>query len=120
MSRPERLGVDAIGADVTGTAQASRGRRASRRSDGRLAWVMAGPAILLLVTFLAVPFILAFVLSFTNQRLLSPNPAEFVGTQNFARLLTVQLLTLEPQVDSATGEPSIPRSATSRGRTQLT
>jgi len=66
---------------------------------------MAGPAILLLITFLAVPFVLAFVLSFTNQRLLSPNPTEFVGTQNFARLLTVQLLTLEPEIDPATGEP---------------
>ena len=41
---------------------------------------MAGPAILLLITFLAVPFVLAFVLSFTNQRLLSPNPTEFVGS----------------------------------------
>jgi multiple sugar transport system permease protein len=80
-------------------------RTASRRSDRRLAWLMAGPAVLLLITFLAVPFVLAFVLSFTNQRLLSPNPTEFVGTTNFARLLTVQLLTLEPELDPATGEP---------------
>ncbi len=66
---------------------------------------MAGPAVLLLITFLAVPFVLAFVLSFTNQRLLSPNPTDFVGTQNFARLLTVQFLTLEPVIDTVTGEP---------------
>jgi multiple sugar transport system permease protein len=105
MSRPERPAGDRDGAAVTPMGQAGGRRKASMRSDGRLAWVMAGPAILLLVTFLAVPFILAFVLSFTNQRLLSPDPAEFVGTQNFARLLTVQLLTLEPEIDSATGEP---------------
>jgi multiple sugar transport system permease protein len=66
---------------------------------------MAGPAILLLVTFLAVPFVLAFVLSFTNQRLLSPDPTEFVATQNFRRLLTVSFLTLEPEIDKATGQP---------------
>ena len=66
---------------------------------------MAGPAILMLVTFLAVPFVLAFVLSFTNQRLLSPNPTEFVGSDNFARLLTVRLLTLDPAIDAAIGDP---------------
>jgi multiple sugar transport system permease protein len=70
---------------------------------------MAGPAILLLVTFLAVPFVLAFVLSFTNQRLLSPNPTDFVGGANFARLLTVRLLTLEPAIDEATGALVYPR-----------
>jgi multiple sugar transport system permease protein len=64
---------------------------------------MAGPAVLLLITFLAVPFVLAFVLSFTNQRLLSPNPTDFVGGSNFARLLTVRLLTLEPAIDASTG-----------------
>jgi multiple sugar transport system permease protein len=65
---------------------------------------MAGPAILMLVTFLAVPFVLAFVLSLTNQRLVSPNPTEFVGSDNFARLLMVRLLTLDPLVDESTGE----------------
>ena len=75
---------------------------------------MAGPAILMLVTFLAVPFVLAFVLSFTNQRLLSPNPTEFVGSDNFARLLTVRLLTLEPGHRCRDGEPQ--REASRRAR----
>jgi multiple sugar transport system permease protein len=105
VARPE-LGVNPIPAEVSPerSRRIGRARRVTMRSDRRLAWVMAGPAVLLLFTFLAVPFILAFVLSFTNQRLLSPNPAEFVGTQNFARLLTVQLLTLEPEIDPATGQ----------------
>jgi multiple sugar transport system permease protein len=105
VARPE-LGVKPIPAEVSSerSRRIGRVRGATMRSDRRLAWVMAGPAILLLFTFLAVPFLLAFVLSFTNQRLLSPNPTEFVGTQNFARLLTVQLLTLEPEIDPATGQ----------------
>jgi multiple sugar transport system permease protein len=62
---------------------------------------MAGPAMFLLAMFLIAPFILAFVLSFTNQRLVSPNPTEFIGTANYERLLTIQLLTLDPVVDEA-------------------
>ncbi|MBI4923627.1 MAG: sugar ABC transporter permease [Devosia nanyangense] len=65
---------------------------------------MALPAFLLLTLFLIVPFVLAFVLSFTNQRLVSPNPTEFVGTSNFESLLGANILTLEPLRDEASGE----------------
>jgi multiple sugar transport system permease protein len=44
---------------------------------------------------------MAFGLSFTNQRLISPNPTEFVGGDNFAKLLTVKVLTLSPELDAA-------------------
>jgi multiple sugar transport system permease protein len=75
-----------------------------RQLEALAGWLMAGPAILLLLGFLIVPFFLAFYYSFTNQRLISPNPTEFVGTQNFERLLTVKVLRLEPLVDDA-GQP---------------
>lgn len=65
-------------------------------------WVMALPAFLLLLTFLILPFVLAFTLSFTNQRLVSPNPTEFVGTRNFESLLGVGILPLQPVVDETT------------------
>ncbi|MEW5958711.1 MAG: sugar ABC transporter permease [Chloroflexota bacterium] len=68
-------------------------------------WLMASPAIVLLLGFLIIPFFLAFVFAFTNQRLISPNPTEFVGTHNFERLLKVRVLPLAPLVDEATGEP---------------
>jgi multiple sugar transport system permease protein len=87
----------------------SRTRRPSRLKDrqqeARAGWLMATPAIVLLVVFLIVPFLLAFVFAFTNQRLISPNPAEYVGLRNFSRLLTVRTLTLDPIVDEASGEP---------------
>jgi multiple sugar transport system permease protein len=47
---------------------------------------MVSPAVLLLILFFAVPVFLAFGLAFTNARLISPRPAEFVGLQNFASL----------------------------------
>lgn len=47
---------------------------------------MVGPALVLLVLFILIPAALAFGLAFTNARLISPNPATFVGLDNFLRL----------------------------------
>jgi multiple sugar transport system permease protein len=66
---------------------------------------MALPAVILIFLFLVVPFFMAFAMSFTNQRLISPNPTDFVGTRNFSGLLNVRSFTLDPIVDEASGEP---------------
>ncbi|MGP3963926.1 carbohydrate ABC transporter permease [Nonomuraea sp. 3N208] len=55
---------------------------------------MTAPAVVLLTLFIAVPVVLAFVLGFTNSRLVSPEPARFVGTENFSRLLDLDVLEL--------------------------
>ena len=70
-----------------------------QRNDAIMGWLMAFPALLVLTVFLVIPFLMAFVISFTNQRLISPNPAEWVGFRNFERLLTVRAFTLEPERD---------------------
>lgn len=49
---------------------------------------MAAPAVLLLLTFLIVPVLLGFALSFTNARLISPEPTSFTGVDNFVRAFT--------------------------------
>ncbi|THF66759.1 sugar ABC transporter permease [Deinococcus sp. Arct2-2] len=67
---------------------------------------MGGPALLLLTVFLVLPFFLAFTLSFTNQRLFSPNPTEFVGWRNFDRLLSVRVIARPPEVDPVSGQPT--------------
>jgi multiple sugar transport system permease protein len=76
---------------------------------------MAGPAALLMGFFVVLPFIFAIVLSFTNQRLISPNPTQFVGLANYEQLLGVGFLTLEPERDDTgaiirdeTGAPTYP------------
>lgn len=63
--------------------------RTRSRFDRFAPWLFAGPGVLLLVLFLVVPFLMAFGLSFTDQRLLSAEelPTEFVGWRNYARLL---------------------------------
>ena len=72
-----------------------------QRNDALFGWLMALPALLILIVFLVIPFLMAFVISFTNQRLISPNPAEWMGLRNFERLLSVRAFTLEPERDDS-------------------
>ncbi len=65
---------------------------------------MAGLAIILLLVFLIGPFFGGIYFSFTNQKLISANPTEFIGLRNYTRLLSFNVLTLNPEIDEATGE----------------
>jgi multiple sugar transport system permease protein len=75
------------------------------RSDIRAALLLGGPAFILLLVFLVGPFFMGILYSFTDQRLISPNPTRFVGTRNYERLLGVSLLVLDPTTDPNTGQP---------------
>ena len=86
-----------------GQAPSSKGIK-GRYMEAIAAWLMASPAVVLLLAFLIIPFFLAFYYSFTNQRLISPNPTEYVGLANFKQLLTLNILRLDPIVDAA-GQP---------------
>ncbi len=83
--------------------------------QNRAGWMMAGPAFLLIVVFLILPFIMAIGFSFTNQRLVSPNPTEWVGTRNYERLFSLAILTLDAErdengaIEKKEGEPVFPR-----------
>lgn len=81
-------------------------------------WLMAGPAFLLILVFLIIPFFMAVGFSFTNQRLVSPNPTQWVGTANYERLFSMAVLTLDAErnddgtVKMEDGEPVYPRLRT--------
>ncbi len=83
------------------TIRPKRRRSRARSQESRAGWLMATPAILLLLAFLIIPFFMAFGFAFTNQRLISPNPTEFVGLRNFKRLLTVRYVPIEAETDEA-------------------
>jgi multiple sugar transport system permease protein len=68
-------------------------------SSNRTGWFMAGPAVALIGTFIILPFVFAIILSFTNQRLISPNPTQWVGMSNYQQLLGLATLTLEAERD---------------------
>ena len=57
------------------------------KDDTRAALLMAAPALAGLFLFVALPFALAVVLSFTNLRLGSPLPTEFLGFEQYKRIL---------------------------------
>jgi ABC-type sugar transport system permease subunit len=75
-------------ASAAPTSVPRRRIRADLRSERRAGWAMVAPAVLLLAAFLIVPVILGFVLSFTNARLVSPEPIAFTGLDNFVRAFT--------------------------------
>ncbi len=69
----------------------SRLDRISTRSkattdDTRTALLMAAPALIGLLLFVAVPFLLALIVSFTNLRLGSPLPLQFLGLEQYHRV----------------------------------
>jgi multiple sugar transport system permease protein len=66
-----------------------RGTSGRQREETMMAWVFSTPAIILLIVFLVVPFIMAFGLAFTDQRLIpNPNlPTQFIGLRNFMRMI---------------------------------
>ena len=93
--------------------------RQEQSREARTALLMSAPALGGLILFVVLPFLLAIVFSFTNQRLLSPNPTEFVGALNYERLLHVTVLHIDPVRDAsgaltldAEGKPEYPRLRT--------
>lgn len=61
----------------------------------------AGPALLLFGVFILLPLLLAAAVTFTNHRLVSPEPTRYVGLENYARLLAVKVVDVEPLRDPA-------------------
>jgi multiple sugar transport system permease protein len=65
--------------------------RTERRSDdARTGWLFALPGLTGLLLFVFLPFVLAIILSFTNLRLGSPLPLEFMGVTQYQRIFTDQ------------------------------
>jgi multiple sugar transport system permease protein len=60
------------------------------KQDARLAWLFVVPALLGLLCFVLLPFVLSIILSFTNLRLGSPLPLEFMGISQYQRIFSDQ------------------------------
>jgi multiple sugar transport system permease protein len=73
----------------------------SLKNPDRTGWAFAFPGAALILTFIVIPFFFAFALSLTNQRLISPNPTEYVGLKNYRDLLGLAVVTLEPERNEA-------------------
>ena len=63
------------------------GKRSKARTRSWVGFAFTAPALLLLVVFFFIPVALCFFLAFTNARLISPEPIQFTGLDNFQRLM---------------------------------
>ncbi|WP_437385577.1 carbohydrate ABC transporter permease [Plantibacter flavus] len=73
----------------SGTGVDRRARRIKgQRTERFTAVAMFLPAAALILTFLIIPIALTFVLAFTNTRLISPEPGQFIGLENFSNLFS--------------------------------
>lgn len=99
----QQLPVPGTGAAALGRRRTARGsgRASGRRRERRAAYAMVAPAALLLLLFLVVPVLLAFGLSFTNARLISPEAPRFVGLDNFERAFTADPVFLRSVLNTA-------------------
>ncbi|WP_404404023.1 carbohydrate ABC transporter permease [Pelagibacterium halotolerans] len=70
-------------------------------TSNRAGWAFALPGFALIAMFIIVPFFFAFGLSLTNQRLVSPNPTQYVGFENYRSLLGLAVVTIEPERDES-------------------
>jgi multiple sugar transport system permease protein len=62
-------------------------RAAMVSGERRAALCFVAPALILLLVFIVLPFLLAIALSLSNLRMGSPLPLEFVGWREYARIL---------------------------------
>ncbi len=80
-----------------------------RLGDKATAAIFGAPAMLGLTVFLIIPFVMAVMLTFTNQKLISPNDADFVGLSNYERAVGVTLLVQKPIQSATDGEVEFQR-----------
>ena len=97
------------------------------RNEAIAGWLMVIPALFVLTLFLVVPFIMAFIMSFTNQRLVSPNPTEWVGMRKLRAAADGSRLhagarsatTAAPSSTTMTAASLIPACGHLRARTRI-
>ena len=66
---------------------------------------LAGPAGLLFACFVLLPFVMAVAFSFTNVKLLQPEPIAWAGLDNYTRMFSLKVIKAPPaasEVESAT------------------
>ena len=74
-----------------------------KRNESLIAYLFIAPAAIGLLVFMIVPFFMAFYLSLTDTRLMSPNAAEFIALENYKDLLHIRTIQLDPLTDPETG-----------------
>ena len=77
---------------ISNTKSLKKNGSSLQKREKFAAWSFCAPPLFFLLLFLVTPFIIAFVISFTDQRLIpNPNlPTQFIVLRNFLRLFNSQ------------------------------
>jgi trehalose/maltose transport system permease protein len=75
--------------------------------EERLAYLLLVPTFIILFTIALYPLATVFYNSMTNRVFASAQPVEFVGFENYARLLSITVRELPPVIDEATGQVTV-------------
>lgn len=98
------------------TGSKASGRRFGFRSasyselakrEERMAYWLLLPTFLVILVIAVYPLGSVFINSFTNRTFASSVPTEFVGLQNYSRLLRLTIKEVPPLIDQETGQPLI-------------
>lgn len=77
------------------------------KQEERLAYILLIPSFIILIVIAFYPLGSVFVNSFTNRQFGTTNPTQFIGLENYKRLLSFTIMELPPVIDPATGKPQI-------------
>jgi trehalose/maltose transport system permease protein len=70
------------------------------RVEERTAFMLLLPTFLILLSIAIYPLAQVFYFSFTNKRFASSDPVEFIGFQNYAKLLSMTVRQAPPKLDA--------------------
>ncbi|MGM0432402.1 MAG: carbohydrate ABC transporter permease [Spirochaetota bacterium] len=77
------------------------------RNEQKLAMILLIPSFLVIILIAFYPLGSVFFTSFSNKTFASSRETEFVGFDNYAELLGLKIVKLEPIIDAQTGEQQV-------------
>ncbi|MEN1761068.1 sugar ABC transporter permease [Anoxynatronum sibiricum] len=83
------------------------GRSELAKREERTAYRLLLPALIILLVIAVYPLGQVFYTSFTNRQFASGQETEFIGLDNYQRLLSVTIRQLPPVIDEDTNQPVI-------------
>lgn len=98
------------------TAPSTNGPKRSRRSrqksdlalrEERLAYKLLLPTFIILLLIAIYPLVQVFITSFTDRTFASSDKVNFIGLENYQKLLGFSIRELPPVIDSKTNKPMI-------------
>jgi trehalose/maltose transport system permease protein len=90
---------------AAGAAKKKKGTSELLKGEQRLAYWLLAPTFIILFAIAFYPLASVFYNSLTNRVFASAQEDEFIGLENYRRLLSIKIVELPPELDEVSGEP---------------